>query len=220
MRPEYKQPASVVDQAHPALVVVEERLRAQADTQPFWSEGWSLGVVELREVCSLQQGVASQHAADRVADIDPDDVVSIADVTLPSSKVEALPIQFDQLRNAWIISAPNANLKIMGGFQAEVQAGVTGVGFGIAIAASFLQVALHHGRYVLRDGYHRAFGLLSRGVTYAPAFIRDFGVGELGVGQGLFSTAVYLGPRPRASLTSLTMLWLLTSRSQSCRKCW
>ena len=137
-----------------------------------------------------------QHAADRVADVDPNDLVSVAEVTLPRPEAQTLPIQFDQVRNAWIISAPNANLKILGGFQAEVQPGVVGVGFGIAIEPSFLQVALHHGRYVLRDGYHRAFGLLSRGVTRAPAFVRDFGVAELGVGQGLFSTAVYLGPRP------------------------
>jgi hypothetical protein len=35
-----------------------------------------------------------------------------------------------------------------------------------------MQVGRYKGRHFLRDGY-RAFGLLSRGVTVVPAFVRD-----------------------------------------------
>jgi hypothetical protein len=38
--------------------------------------------------------------------------------------------------------------------------------------------------------------LLARGITRAPAFVRDFGVGPLGTAAGLFATDVYLGDRP------------------------
>jgi len=42
------------------------------------------------------------------------------------------------------------------------------------------------------NGYHRAFGLITR----APAFVRDFGVGPLGTDAGLVATDVYLGIHP------------------------
>jgi hypothetical protein len=117
-------------------------------------------------------------------------------VTLPGPTQAELPAQLNELRNAWIVSAANPNLRITGHFGGPIQPGVVGFGFVVGIMPSFLQVARHHGRYVLRDGYHRAYGLLARGITRAPAFVRDFGVGELGAGAGLFGTEVYLGDRP------------------------
>ena len=41
-----------------------------------------------------------------------------------------------------------------------------------------MQVGRYRGRHFLRDGYHRAFGLLSRGITIVPAFVRDITVFE------------------------------------------
>lgn len=34
------------------------------------------------------------------------------------------------------------------------------------------------GRLVLRDGYHRSFGLLSRRITHVPAYVRDYDTTE------------------------------------------
>ncbi len=186
----------VVDESHPALPSILTRLKNQGDTVAFWNESWSVAVVDLARICSLQQSVASGQASERVADIDQDDIESIANVTMPPPSTNEVPAQFDQIRGAWIISAPNPNLRITGPFAGQVQPGVFGFGFTVGVLASFLQVARHHGRWVLRDGYHRAYGLLARGITHAPAFVRDFGVGDLGTGQGLFQTDVYLGERP------------------------
>jgi len=186
----------LIDVEHVSLPAIVERLQQQANTSAFWSEGWSVAVVDLSRVCSLQQSVASQQAADRVRNIDPEDLVSIADVTLPPPSNIVLPAQLDEHRNNWIITAANPNLRITGHFGGELQPGVIGYGFTVAVLPSFLQVARHHGRYVLRDGYHRAYGLLARDITHAPAFVRDFGVGDLGAGAGLFTTGVYLGDRP------------------------
>src|SRR5258706_8265204 len=187
---------AMIDDTHPALEAVGQRLSQQPDAAPFWAEGWTLAVVDLARVCSLQQAVASQQAEERVKGIDPDDLTSIAEVTLPRPSLTPLPTQFDEHRRAWIVTAANPNLTIAGQFSGEVQPGVIGFGFAVAVRPSFLQVARHHGRLVLRDGYHRAYGLLTRGVTHAPVFIRDFGVGELGTAPGLFGTDIYLGERP------------------------
>jgi hypothetical protein len=139
--------------------------------------------------------VASQQAEDRVREVDPQDIVSIAAVTLPPPSTAAIPAQFDEQKKAWIITAPNPNLQITSAVNGGSENGPV-FGFSVAILPSFLQVARHHGRYVLRDGYHRAFGLLARGITRAPAFVRDFGIGALGTAAGLFGTDVYLGNRP------------------------
>lgn len=186
----------LVDEHHADLDAIKQRLRSQDNTTAFWNEGWRVAIVDLTRVLSLQQSVASQQARDRVAAVDPESMTSIAEVTLPPPATSELPAQLDQARNAWIVSAPNPNLRITGHFGGPIQEGVIGFGFLVAVLPSFLQVARHHGRYVLRDGYHRAYGLLERGVTRAPAFVRDFGVGDLGTGAGLFTTDVYLGANP------------------------
>jgi hypothetical protein len=185
----------IIDETDPAIASIVERLRQQQDTGAFWEEGWTVGIADLNRVCSLQQSVASQQAEERVSEVDPDDPLSIAAVTLPPPSTEQIPAQFDEQKNVWIITAPNPNLRITSAINGPSDNGPV-FGFSIAILPSFLQVARHHGRYVLRDGYHRAFGLLARGITRAPAFIRDFGVGALGTDAGLFTTDVYLGKRP------------------------
>lgn len=185
----------IIDQTEPALRTIVERLRQQPDTGAFWEEGWTVGVADLTRVCSLQQSVASQQAEDRVSEVDSNDLESIGAVTLPPPSTAAIPAQFDEQKKAWIVTAPNPNLQVTSAVNGPSENGPV-FGFSVAILPSFLQVARHHGRYVLRDGYHRAFGLLARGITRAPAFFRDFGVGPLGTAAGLFATDVYLGDRP------------------------
>jgi hypothetical protein len=185
----------IVDEEHDSIVEIVDRLQNQPDTAAFWNEGWSVAVVDLARVCSLQQSVASQQAEERVSEVDPDDLVSIGEVTLPRPATDEIPMQYDEQRKAWIISAPNPNLRITGFAHVGTPNGPL-CGFHFGILPSFLQVARHHGRYVLRDGYHRAYGLLARGITRAPAFVRDYGIGALGTSPGLFTTDVYLSDRP------------------------
>jgi hypothetical protein len=63
---------------------------------------------------------------------------------------------------------------------------------------SFLLVVRSQGRYLLRDGYHRAYGLLRRGIAVVPAFVREFAPHENpGLDNpNLLSSAVYFGERP------------------------
>lgn len=171
-------------------------LRAEPAAAPYVDEGWEVQVADLARVCALQQTVVSADALARTQDVDPEDLVSLARLTLPKPTTTQLPAQFDEGRNHWILTAANPNLKLTGHFGGELQPGVIGFGFVVSVMPSFVQVARHHGRYVLRDGYHRAYGLLAQGITKAPVFVRDFGVAPLGLGQGLFGTDVYLGERP------------------------
>lgn len=64
-----------------------------------------------------------------------------------------------------------------------------------------MQVAEYQGRWILRDGYHRAVELLARGVHHVPVLLRtvaaldDLFPPELRA-QGLLPEAAWLGGRP------------------------
>lgn len=62
----------------------------------------------------------------------------------------------------------------------------------------FFEVAEHHGRWFLRDGYHRAEYLLRSGITQVPAVvIRARTLAELGsIGSWFFSEQILFGPHP------------------------
>jgi hypothetical protein len=64
--------------------------------------------------------------------------------------------------------------------------------------ASGYPTGRYRGRYYMRDGYHRAFGLLSRGISVVPAFVRDIGAFEELVPdpRTMLPQDSYLGQRP------------------------
>lgn len=72
------------------------------------------------------------------------------------------------------------------------------VGYSINFGARFLQVAEYNGRWFIRDGYHRTFGLLRRGISRVPCvFIRARTFQELGAANAsFFSYEVLFGERP------------------------
>jgi hypothetical protein len=196
-RPEYVNNVAVIGDVPPALDGHVASLRAHPASAPFFTEGWRVAIVDLSQVCAAQPSVFIDHTEERVAMIDPDDWVAVAQVTLPLATAVNLPSQFDPVRNAWIVSAANPNLRVVGPGGLPAQPGVVMLGFGVSLTTSFVQVARFRGRYILRDGYHRSYGLLQRGITHVPAFVRDFStVEELAFPAGLLPQDAYVGPHP------------------------
>ncbi len=163
----------------------------------FFAEGWQVAVADLSRVCAVQPNVFIDHAENRVRDVEPLDVRSLAAVSLPVPTPSQLPAQFDESRNVWLFSAPNPNLRIVGQFGGQVQPGMIGFGFIVAISPSFMQVARFQGRLFLRDGYHRAVGFLQRGISVVPVFTREFGnLESLNLPAGMLPQGAYFGDRP------------------------
>jgi len=182
-----------------ALVDHVEALRQNASSAPYFQEGWRVAVVDLRKVRAIQPHVFVDDSAQRLVGVDPDDVVSLAQISLPLLAPSSLATQFDEARKVWAFSSPNPNLRISGHFGGQIQPGVRGFGFVVSVAASFLQVGSYRGRHLLRDGYHRAYGFISRGITRVPAFVRDFdSYDELSLPAGLLPQGAFLGERPPA----------------------
>ncbi len=172
-------------------------LQGNPQSVTFFNEGFRVALVNLKKVCALQPHVCTDNIQDRFASADLSSLGGIADLTIPIPSPNGFPVQFDPTKNAFLVSSPNPNLRIVGNFQAPLDGGIPGLGFALAVSPSYLQVAQYRGRYVLRDGYHRAVGLLSRGVEWVPAFVKDFATfEEMTLPSGLLPQDCWLGDRP------------------------
>ncbi len=172
-------------------------LRAAPRTAQILADAGEPRMVDLRLVCAAQPTIYVDDAANRVRDLVATDAPGIAAVTLPLHTPKKMPVGFEPQKNAWVFSSPNPNLRVAGNFSVEVAPGVNGFGFVVEVALSYLQVAGFNGRYFLRDGYHRAFGLLAAGIHFAPALVKDYAAfEEIQMPIGLLPPPTYLGSRP------------------------
>lgn len=176
--------------AHRAALFAHEQFAAMR------KEGWEVAIVDLAHVCAVQPFVLADPDPRVEKDLDPDDHLALARVTLPVPNPQVLPYQVDSARSVAMLCSPNPNLRVVG-FRAQATGQGTLLGFVVEIAASFVQVAEFGGRFVLTDGHHRALSLLGMGVTRVPALTRKYQHGEnLGLPKSVLAPSVYLGPRP------------------------
>jgi hypothetical protein len=170
----------------------------------LFADGWEMVVVDLRQVSALQPVVHVDHAVARTAGTRGDDLVAIAALTVPTVHDAPLRASFDEARNTWVIASSNRNLRLIGRFTAPVAgaplnpgaSNPPGFGFVVTVVPSYLQVAEFRGRHVLRDGYHRALGLLAQGVNLVPALVRQISAVEELTVPGALPQEAYLGSKP------------------------
>lgn len=175
------------------------RLRQSESAAAYFREGWRVQVVDLARVCAFQPWIFTDSAAERVMDVKHDDLAGIAGVSLPAESPEPPRVQFDQARQAYMVLSPNPNLRIIGPFGAPVpdQPGATALGFAVRVMPSFMQVIRFRDRYILRDGYHRALGLLDQSITHVPVFTRTMeSIEHIAPPPGMLPQDAYLGERP------------------------
>jgi hypothetical protein len=175
-----------------------DRLRATSPGAQMFLEGWEVAMVDLTEVVAFQPVVFTDTAAERVANVDISEVEAVAEYTLPTVHVPQIATQQSNDQNVLIFTSPSPNLRVIGNFHGPVPqaGGMPGGGFVVAEVPSFVQVIGVGGRYILRDGYHRAFGLISRGVTTVPAFVRSFEHLNGLVPDGMLPHEAWMGDRP------------------------
>jgi hypothetical protein len=176
------------------------RLRKRPAAEPYFGQGWSLGLVDLRNVHALLPTVITDGGSVRIRGASRDDIASIAAITLPAElRTTVLAPGFDPTKNTWTLSSDSPNLRVVGQTAGQLEGAVPGllsVGFVVAELPSFMQVCLYQNRWFLRDGYHRATSLLRAGIGLAPAFTQRLQrPEELVISNGLPLSAV-LGPSP------------------------
>lgn len=198
-RPSEIDQGDLITSLPPELEEHVRALQASPPAAPMYAEGWHVALVDLRRVCAFQPVVLSDQAIDRVASVDGNDLASIAAVTLPLTQGDPVPVHFDPIRQAWTAISANQNLRVLGNVgPMPASPGGTALGFVVVCWPSFMQVGCYRGRHLLRDGYHRAFGLLSRGINVVPAFVRDITAFEelLPDPRTMLPQDSYRGPRP------------------------
>jgi hypothetical protein len=81
-----------------------------------------------------------------------------------------------------------------------LQNGQSFLGFTYGFGTNVVQIAEYQGRWFVRDGYHRCYGLLRRGVEYvACVFIRARNTRELGSeNPAFFRHELLFGQHPPA----------------------
>jgi hypothetical protein len=189
--------SDLLETAPSSLAPYIAQLQAHPAGQGMFADGWTIQVADLTRTAAIQPNVFTDQAEDRVRDVDISSLSELASITLPIPQPSELPAQYDHVRQAWLFASSNPNLRVVGNWGGEIQPGVVGFGFAVQFSASFLQVAEFRGRYFLRDGYHRAFGLLKRGVRMAPVFTKSFPTIEaVQLNPGMLPQDAYLGQRP------------------------
>jgi hypothetical protein len=172
-RPAYNLPT-------PTLEPLPEELRARGEallqrpdvTGAFAGYNLSVGMANVHNVLSFQKSILA-NGVERVSRVDLADPQALFSVCLPDV---AEPIQtlglLDNDGKAFSISSTNPNLRIMGSQLANIN-GQPFYGFAIGFGLPFVQVVEYQGRWFIRDGYHRSFGLLKKGADRIPClFIR------------------------------------------------
>ena len=169
----------------------------------FFDEGWRLGLVDLSRVCAVQP-VVFIDGPEMIDANNPPSVAALANITLPLTIQHEFSVQPDQTRPLWSITSMNPNLRVFGNIAGPpTQGQAPWFGFTVAATPSMVQVVRSHGRYILRDGYHRAVSLLAHGIAIVPAFIWDDPVVEQVLPPGMLPQNVYRGPRPPVLLDYL-----------------
>jgi hypothetical protein len=182
----------------PELEAIRQRVLGHPSMQPYVNEGWQIGRVDLSAVRSFQGQIVTEHAADRVGDPDPGDRDQLASITLPIVEQYELPVALDGQGKAWIIVSADHNLGIRSHYFGQPIPGAPPVlGFHVAPQTSLLLVVEYNGALYLRDGYHRSFGLLSRGITDVPALVLEgASYDDLRMPQGMLPHDAFLGDHP------------------------
>jgi hypothetical protein len=198
-RPPGLDQTDLLSEVPPELDEHVARLRQNPVGAAMFQQGWNVALVDLARVCAFQPTVVADAAVERVQDVKSDDLAAIAAVTLPTSAAEPPRVQYDPSRQAYMAVSPNVNLKIVGNVwcPAPDGSGAVILGFSVLAPPSFLNVVRFRDRVILRDGYHRAYGFLGRGITHVPAFTRTMETIEDVIPPGTFLPQdSYLGDRP------------------------
>lgn len=171
--------------------------------QTFAPLEWSVVAIDLSHpILSYQTLIHSDDAVQRVSPVDIEDPDALFDACLPEAEKVELPGGFDPSQNAFTISSLNPNLRIASFEVVEtpLQQGLTKriVGFSLSLGGSHVQICEYRNRWMIRDGYHRLYGLMARGATIVPCvLIKARTFEETGAGRpGFFGFEVLYSERP------------------------
>jgi hypothetical protein len=158
-------------------VAARPELRASIPDAP-----WTIEWMDLTHIMSIQKTITTDGLDLRLAGIN-DDPTAVVELCLPADQ-PAPPLGgfMDQDGLGFTTSSLNPNLRLAGAQVTDALVSpspsvppqrMQAITFFVSLGTSYVQVARYRDRYFLRDGYHRAVGLLRARVTRVPAVVID-----------------------------------------------
>lgn len=127
-------------------------------------------------------------------------------ITAPEYKTSPRTTIKDESSLSYTIASENPNLRVGGMAESEVMVTTANgaqmplhvLGYFATYGGPWMQVARFQGRWLLRDGYHRAYALLRRGIDQVPCVLVTANtLADLGlIRAGFVDPAAILGDRP------------------------
>jgi hypothetical protein len=184
----------------------EIRLRPEVASN-FLGMNWRPAIVDLRRVLTFQKIIFTDGLEERLKAAGAED--GLYEICLPRTQPShPLGAFTDADGKGFTISSFNPNLRIAAGQISEAQVApgpgmptvtMQAVTLLVFMGTSFLQVVRYRDRSFIRDGYHRAAGLLRAGIYHVPCiFIEAESFEQVGPVQvpGAFSYETLYSPRP------------------------
>lgn len=136
------------------------------------TNGTRVGIIDLASVLSFQKVVALDPIDERLGNITADDWPALLALCLPTSRPdENLSGTYDRDGRGLTITSLNPNLRVSAVQQVNRSTNGNGeqlIGFNITFGTNWVNVVEYKGRAFLKDGYHRCYGLLRRGIRHVP----------------------------------------------------
>jgi hypothetical protein len=208
-RPAYQQANLVLEALPETLRERAEQFRQNPDTRStLRGLDWELGIVDLRSVLSFQFSVTLERINQRLGGVQADQWNELFSLCLPDiPSLEELRFASQIEERAFTISTTNPNLRILAPIQAVVSLApdpstparnFPQVGFAIDFGTPFVQIVEFQQRWFVRDGYHRCYGLMQRGIYRIPCvFVRARDFSETGANRpGFVAQEALLGAHP------------------------
>jgi hypothetical protein len=172
-------------------------LNRQDVKQAFQGMDYAVGIVDLTMVLAFQKAV-TEEAVNRLEGVDLSSFDALFSLCLPEpSPAQNLAATADIDWKGISFSSTNPNLRVVAGRSAVID-GLPFYGFAVGYGLPFIQVVEYEGRWFIRDGYHRCYALLCRGITRIPClFIRAANGQQFGgFAPQFFARDIIFGPRP------------------------
>jgi len=204
----YRQSTPVLSKLQGKLKQRAEEFRQRPDViADLDGQDWTVGMVDLRNLLSFHRVVDEDalQRAQRVVSEDPDSLFSFC---LPRPGLDArVSGAIDKVNRTVTLTSRNCNFRIGSPLIVDLEVSASPgqpprkekhIGFTVGFGAPFVQVVECNGRWLLRDGYHRCYGLLKRSICKIPCVftkVRDFA--ETGAAApGFFPYEILFGDRP------------------------
>ncbi len=201
LQPDIREIESKEHQEEITKALMKITARLSAEPQVF-GDSWKFKLIEIRKLVAIQKTVNVEVAEDMVRKVENEnDLLGAIRVAL-DTEMRDDKINMTQDTTGYTITSRNLNLAPVGVGIGEIPLAngcdnIHGVNFAIGCRQSYVNV-LHYGdRYILKDGYHRTYGLMSKGFTHVPCILVE-GSEQTQIPQGgsLFLAQLTLSENP------------------------